>query len=122
MQVPLIYARSTQVNLTNPDIATKIGDDLFYGPYTAADASKGRELTKDEVEHVLSMGFHDARLKNFIEIRSTDCVPPKYLFAYVALIKGIFYDSEALNAIFKKFKNVTLQDYEHACKNIYENG
>lgn len=49
---------------------------------------------KTEIAHYLSMLFLDVRLKQFIEIRSADSMPPIYTQAYCALVKGLFYQQE----------------------------
>ncbi len=54
-------------------------------------------LTEAEIEHVLSMAFPDVRLKKYLEIRVADSAPPRYVPAYCALIKGLFYNESALD-------------------------
>ena len=64
----------------------------------------------NEIEHALSMVFPYVRLKGFIEIRAADSMPIDYVMGYLALIKGIFYQQEAIDTIIKQFKNVTASD------------
>ena len=52
---------------------------------------------KTEIAHYLSMLFLDVRLKQFIEIRSADSMPPIYTQAYCALVKGLFYKQENID-------------------------
>ena len=55
-----------------------------------------RPMTREEVEHALSMVFPDVRLKTYLEIRPADAMPVPYVIAYAALVKGIFYCEESL--------------------------
>lgn len=74
----------------------------------------------DEIKHELSMCFFDVRLKNTIEIRPADSMPPEFTFAYVQLINNLFYNQKALNELWDIFKNVEFQDYVNAGKALYE--
>jgi glutamate--cysteine ligase len=44
----------------------------------------------------LSLVFPDVRLRQYIEIRIADALPPSQTFAYLALIKGLFADTRRL--------------------------
>lgn len=66
--------------------------------------------TKKELEHMMTMVFPDVRTKGFIEIRMMDALPYPYNFSIVALLKGIFYDEELLDSLYKIFEAVTYQD------------
>ena len=61
------------------------------GEWSAAEYYRGRLMTEEEIEHMLSMVFPDVRLKNYIEIRMADSLPKEEAFAYTALIRDIFY-------------------------------
>ncbi len=52
-----------------------------------------------DIEHLASMFWPDVRLKRFVEIRPADCMPLPQILGYAALVKGLFYSSEALKAI-----------------------
>lgn len=56
-------------------------------------------MTEAQVEHALSLFFNDVRLKTYIEIRPADSMPLPFVMAYAALIKGLFYSSESLDAL-----------------------
>ncbi|MBQ9067626.1 MAG: glutamate--cysteine ligase [Eggerthellaceae bacterium] len=58
-----------------------------------------KEMSDSELEHALSMVWPDARLKNFVEIRPADALPPALAYAYTALIKSIFYSDDALRIL-----------------------
>lgn len=67
-------------------------------------------MTRAQVEHALSMFFTDVRLKTYVEIRPADAMPVPYVIAYAALIKGLFYSDESLDALEGLFAGVTAED------------
>lgn len=90
---------------------------VYAGKKRACDLFADRLMTKDDVEHVLSMVFPDVRLKHYVEIRGADAMPPEYIAAYLALIKGIFFHSSAILEILEQYRNVRerdLIDTDHA--------
>ncbi|MFC1743378.1 glutamate--cysteine ligase [Candidatus Riflebacteria bacterium] len=54
--------------------------------------------------------FTEVRLKTYIEIRSTDCVPEPYLHCIPALWKGIMYDNDALDEAWKLVSNLDISE------------
>lgn len=56
-------------------------------------------MTKEDIEHLISMFWPDVRLKRFVEIRPADSLPQEYLEGYAALVKGLFYSEESLRAL-----------------------
>ena len=83
-----------------PMIFVADGDAATYtGHKTAKELWADRELTQADIEHILSMTFLDIRLKHYIEIRVADSMPAEYVMGYLALIKGLFFDSDILAAI-----------------------
>ena len=62
-----------------------------------------KELDDATVELILSLCFYDVRLKNYLEIRQADSMPLEYVLAFVALVKGIFYQEAALSYYAEQF-------------------
>ena len=60
-------------------------------------------MTEAEIEHAISMHFNDVRVKHYVEIRPADALPVPYALAYVAFIKGIFYQEEAISSLLDSF-------------------
>ena len=54
----------------------------------------------------LSTLFWEARLRPQIEIRSADSLPPHMTMAVAAMVKGLFYDEQALNESFNLFEGL----------------
>ena len=57
-------------------------------------------FTKDELMHIMTMVFPDVRGKRYLEIRMGDSLPYPYNFAYIALIKILFYNEAVLNKLY----------------------
>ena len=73
------------------------GQAVPTGSRTVAELFDGKPLSEDEITHILSMAFPDVRLKQYLEIRVADSVPPPFLLAYAALIKGLLYSEDGLD-------------------------
>ena len=133
MQIPKRMARWNIWNNADPDRCTSnpnIFDKSFnYEEYAKIISSMDEVYTpknlKDDTEkvkHELSMNFFDVRLKNTIEIRPADSMPTEYTFAYVELIKNLFYNSDALKKLWDLFKDVTYEDYKQAGEALQNDG
>lgn len=72
-----------------------LGDQTLWEAYKEKEA-----LTKEEMEHLYTMVFPDVRGKNYIEIRMADSMPAELSLAYLAMIKGLFYDRENLEELY----------------------
>ena len=86
----------------------------FASEKTFAELYAGRDMQKADVEHVLSLFFNDVRLKTYVEIRPADSMPTPFVAAYVALIKGLFYSAESLDALDGLLAGVSAEDVEQA--------
>lgn len=85
-----------------------------YSARTFGEIYAKRTMTRSEVEHAASMFFNDVRLKTYIEIRPADALPIPYVIAYAALIKGLFYNKENLDALDRMFASVNTAAFEEA--------
>lgn len=93
-----------------------------YSDRTFGDLYATRTMTRAEVEHAVSMFFTDVRLKTYIEIRPADAMPIPYVVAYAALVKGLFYDAESLDALDELFADVRRADYLAAQADLMARG
>lgn len=98
------------------------GNSIYTKDKKIKDIYKNREITKKDIEHLISMFFPDVRLKNYVEIRMADCMPMYYALSYAAIIKGIFYNEEAIKYFLDKFSFVKNEDVIKAKKEIIQNG
>ncbi|SES95343.1 glutamate--cysteine ligase [Natronincola peptidivorans] len=80
------------------------------------------DTTEKELDHILSMVFPDVRIRTYIEIRMGDALPYPLNMAYVALIKGIFYNDMALNYLYELAKSTEEEKVRCAKKAIEEKG
>ncbi len=85
-----------------------------YSKRTFGEVYAERTMTQAEIEHALSMFFTDVRLKTYLEIRPADAMPIPYAMAYAALVKGLFYSPESLDALDRLFADVRGADVEAA--------
>ncbi|MCI2242976.1 glutamate-cysteine ligase family protein [Adlercreutzia faecimuris] len=81
-----------------------------YTDRTFGEIYADEPMTREQVEHALSMFFTDVRLKTYVEIRPADAMPIPCVIAYAALIKGLFYDAGNLDALDRLFAGVTADD------------
>lgn len=81
-----------------------------------------REISTREIKHIMSMVFPDVRVKQFIEIRTGDSMPIEYAFAYLALIKGVFYNNSALKKLESILSAVSYREYSDLTDNLRKHG
>lgn len=79
------------------------GSWSYAGSTTFAQLYRDRLMEDADIEHALSMIFPDGRLKRFLEIRPADALPKPYALAYVALLKGVFYNEDNLDELSAAF-------------------
>jgi glutamate--cysteine ligase len=77
-------------------------------------ANRAIHPTMEDWELHLSTLFPDARIKTYLETRTADCVPPRFILALPALWKAILYNDGALDAAWDLVKRWTLSErWEH---------
>jgi glutamate--cysteine ligase len=59
---------------------------------------QGQRATIEDWSDHLTTLFPETRIKRYLEVRCADSQPPELMPAFPALIKGIFYDSDCLQA------------------------
>lgn len=59
---------------------------------------EGERATLSDFKLHLATLFPEVRLKNTLEFRSLDCLPPALTLGALALVTGLFYDQRALDA------------------------
>ena len=115
LDVPMyfIYRDNKYVNISN--ITFK---DYLIGTYKF---NNNKPLLEDFVLH-LSTLFPDVRLKNYLEIRSADCVDKDYLVSLSALFVGLFYNPTALNHAYDLIKEYSFEDINTLKKEVITKG
>ncbi|WP_350344192.1 glutamate-cysteine ligase family protein [Proteinivorax tanatarense] len=84
----------------------------FYSDKKTKDILDPETFTDDEVEHLMGMVFPDARAKKYIEIRSADSMPYPLSFAFIAFIKGVFYNQDAIDYFYNLSQYTSSEDIE----------
>jgi glutamate--cysteine ligase len=64
----------------------------------------GERATAGDWNAHLTTLFPEARMKRYIEVRSVDSQPPELMLAVPAMVKGIFYDADCLDAAWDMVK------------------
>lgn len=105
-----------------PIFTMKDGEAINTGNKTIGELFDPEDYTIDELEHLMTMVFPDVRTKGFIEIRMMDSLPSPINFGMVALLKGLFYDSDNVEKLYKIFEDFTEEDINKAKKSIIEEG
>lgn len=125
--LPLIFLPQTDTRpygtaSGKPMTSGDAGAPIYTGSSPVSELWQDRMFTPDDIDHVLSMAFPDVRLKNYIEIRGADSMPLPCLMAYLALIKGIFFHSSAVNAITDQFETIRAEDIRNSELSLMKNG
>lgn len=93
------YARFV---LDTPIIVNQTEECIEYSEKTVKAVYENRkDITADDIEHMLSMVFPMVRLKNYIEIRYADSMSIEKAISYVAFIKGLFAGIDETNRYFQ---------------------
>lgn len=78
--------------------------------------------SEEAISHYMTMVFPDVRVKKFIEIRIMDAVPYPYNFGAFALIKGILYNKDNLEALYCLFKDLKQEEIKAVRQRMYVEG
>jgi len=87
-----------------------------------SDGFEGERATLEDWNLHLTTLFPDVRLKQFIEIRGADAVPPGLICALPALLKGIFYDPTALAAGWALISGLAIEERAAALEAVARRG
>lgn len=105
LDVPMyfIYRDGAYLNLTH--------EKFTFRRYLEKGYAEHRPTLADWDMH-LSTLFPEARLRPQIELRAADSLPPRLTMAVAALVKGVMYDSGALDQVWELFKHQDAQERE----------
>lgn len=97
-----------------PQIIYKNGNEIRYTDEPACVIYQNKQIDNEDIELILSMVFPDVRVKRYIEIRVADSMPFNYVLAYVAFIKGLFWDTAELEGLTDKLQYSNADDVNEA--------
>jgi glutamate--cysteine ligase len=75
-----------------------------------AEGAGDERATLDDWNLHLTTLFPEVRLKGYIELRSADSQPPERMLALPALVKGIFYSADCLDAAWDLVKGASFEE------------
>jgi glutamate--cysteine ligase len=75
-----------------------------------AEGAAGERATLDDWNLHLTTLFPEVRLKGYIELRSADSQLPERMLALPALVKGVFYEPDCLDAAWDLVKRWTFEE------------
>jgi glutamate--cysteine ligase len=75
-----------------------------------AEGAAGERATLDDWNLHLTTLFPEVRLKGYIELRSADSQPPERMLALPALVKGVFYTADCLQAAWDLVKRWSFEE------------
>lgn len=114
------------INFINeaPAVVVADGEQLVYvGDKSNEEIFGDRQLQEGEVDGVLEMVTPEVRVTaNGLELRMADGLPYPLNMAYVALVKGIFYSADNLNAVYDLIMNMSRDDLVKLRKDVVEKG
>lgn len=117
------YEKYAEYILEIPPIFIMKGSDpISTGDKKIKDVFNPEDYTVEGLEYLLTMVFPDVRTKRFIEIRMMDSIPYPLSLGVVSLLKGIFYNEENLDKVYKYLENVNIDDIKESKLDIIENG
>lgn len=109
--------------LDTPIIVNQTENDIEYSEEMVRTIYEGRkDITTDDIEHMLSMVFPMVRLKNYIEIRYADSMPIEMAMSYVVFMKGLFVGIEETNRYFKMLHVENKAIMEEAYEALWNKG
>ncbi len=75
-----------------------------------AEGAAGERATLDDWNLHLTTLFPEVRLKGYIELRSADSQPPERMLALPAMVKGVFYTQDCLEAAWDLVKRWSFEE------------
>lgn len=103
-------------------VVDNFGNVIPTGNKKIGEIYRSKVMEPFEIEHALSMFFHHVRFKNYIEIRMADSLPKELMLAYLALVKGVFYNQNAVINLLNLLNHADSDISRSAYSDIYENG
>lgn len=110
LKTPMIFIQRDN----NP---VEINGDITFEEFMKNGYS-GYQATIEDYELQANLYFPEVRMRNFIEIRNHDCVGGDLKYAILAIYKGIFYDSSAMDECEDLLKHLQYKDFSELRYNV----
>lgn len=91
---------------------------------TASSASDSlKAISKEDIEHLISVYFPMVRLKKYLEFRAADSMPAERAIGFAMLVKYLMYTEDVLDALDERLAHVETVDEVFAAEDaIFEQG
>ena len=94
---------------------------LTFRQYLANGFGRERATVEDWTNHLTTI-FTEVRLKKYVEIRTADSQPPKFMLALPALLKGMLYDDDCLAGAWDLVKGWSYRERIEIADGAHKNG
>ena len=84
-----------------------------------AEGAAGERATLDDWNLHLTTLFPEVRLKGYLELRSADSQPPERMLALPALVKGVFYTDDCLDAACDLVKRWSFEETRSLYRDVH---
>ena len=95
----------------------EINGDLTFEEFMQ-NGWRGEDAALEDYELQANLYFPEVRMRNFIELRNTDCVGGNLKYAIPALYKGIMYSEDAMSECEELFKALQYKDFSELRYNV----
>ncbi len=116
LDVPMYFLirNHEYIDLTKPP-------GLTFRQYLERGYGRERATVEDWTNHLTTI-FTEVRLKKYVEIRTADSQPPQFMLALPALLKGMLYDDDCLNAAWDLVKGWSYRERLQTADAAHKNG
>ena len=110
MKTPMLFIR-------RDNMLFEVNGDITFEEFMH-NGWKGEDPTLEDYELQANLYFPEVRMRNFIELRNTDCVGGNLKYAIPAIYKGIMYSKDAMSECEELFKHLQYKDFSELRYNV----
>lgn len=117
------YAQYANIVASAPAIAVEDGDTIAATEKTNEEAYDEKTVSDDQIAGVLDMMMPEIKLTaNGLELHCVDALPYPLNMAYVAMVKGLLYNADNLNALHEFATGLSKELQDNLRANIIAEG
>ena len=114
------YAQYANIVASAPAIAAEEGETIVATDKTNEELYDDANVTDDQIAGILDMMMTEVKLTaNGLELRSVDALPYPLNMAYVAMVKGLMYNIDNLNALHEFATGLSVEQQEKLRPTLY---
>lgn len=110
MKTPMIFVQREHKPV-------EINGDITFEEFIQ-NGYQGEDATLEDYELQANLYFPEVRMRNFIELRNTDCSGGDLKYAILAIYKGIMYNDSAMSECEELFKHLQYKDFSELRYNV----